>query len=208
MLRFGSLSISAVVAFFGLLIFLSAIFPRLSYAQTVIPGVTCSSVNGVYVCTQQGTGGQACVSDAGTGVSLVCENMVTGGTSSSGTTAMGTGLGNSNQGPASSPGTGWLSKLTWWIAYAIQTVFVAIISFLKDLVTYVLGVILSLVSAAISAIGTPSWISNYSLSSVFGQAGAVVAYLLGELQVPTGLGLIGAGYAFRLGRKFATLFQW
>lgn len=35
-----------------------------------------------------------------------------------------------------------------------------------------------------------------------------VLYLMNETGVITGLGILSAGFAFRLVRKFATLFQW
>lgn len=206
MLRSRSLSISALLTYFIVPLFLVVLPVRGVHAQTVIPGVTCSMVNGVDVCTQQGTGGQVCISDA---TSQTCENLVTGGDTSSGSSgSLGTGLGQTNQQPSGGPSSGWLSQLSWGIAGFITSFFDAIVGFLHDLVTYVLSVVLGVVSAAISAIGTPQWLSNYSMGSILGQTGPIVGFFLSELNVGTALTLIGAGYVFRLTRKFLTLFQW
>ena len=189
------------------LLFASAVVPCVAVAQTTVQGVTCSVVNGVYVCTQQGTGGSVCVNDSSSGTQT-CENLVNGGTSSGGSTSLGQGLGSTNQPSLSGGGTGWLSKLTNWFANAINTVFDAFVAFLKDMVTYVLGVILGVVSSAISAVGSPGWLSQYSLGSLLGQSGSVVGFFMAELQIPAGFVLVGLGYVFRLTRKFLTLFQW
>jgi len=199
-----SISLLALVA---VVVLFAAMVPRAVHAQTTISSVTCSVVNGVNVCTQQGTGGSVCVNDDSSGTQT-CENLVTGGSSSGGSTSLGTGLGSTNQPSGGSAGTGWLSKLTNWFASAINTVFDAVVAFLKDLVTYVIAVVLSLVSAAISAIGSPSWLQNYSLQGILSPTMSALGFFLGELQFPAAFGLIGLGYVFRLTRKFLTLFQW
>lgn len=190
----------------GVLIFGGLVFPSVTHAQTVA-GSTCSEVNGVAVCTDNGTSstGSNCVSN---GTSQVCLNSSTGSSSTQGTTSLGKGLGSTVQAVVNGATGGWLSKLTWWFSYAIQTVFNAVVAFLKDLVTYTLGVLLALVLAAISAVGVPAWISQYSLGNLLGQSGAVAAFFMSEFQIPLGLTLLGFGYAFRLTRKFLTLFQW
>lgn len=186
---------------------LSGIVPRVAHAQ-LPPGVTCQTVNGVYMCTDAGSNsGSTCITDDDTGQ----QDCITpgGGTSSSGGTgALGQGLGSVPSAPAQHAGTGWLSKLTGWIAYAIQTVFTALITLLKDLVTFVLGVVLGLIKSAIASIGVPSWLTQYSMGSVLSQAGSTVGFFMSELQIPLALTLIGLGYTFRLLRKFLTLFQW
>lgn len=175
------------------------------HAQTV-PGVTCSVQNGVYVCTDGsgGSTGTVCVTSE-TG-QQACTNV--GGSSGGSTFSLGTGLGATHSRPNVAASSGWLSKLTGWFAYAISSIVQAIFSFLKDLVTYVIAVVLSLVTAAINAIKVPDWLSQYSLSNLLGQTGTVAGYFMSELNIGVGLGLIGAGYAFRLLRKFVTLFQW
>ena len=167
----------------------------------------CSMVNGVYVCsdTSSGPQGNTCITNNTTGA-VSCIDMSGGG--GNGGLTLGGGLGSLLNSPRPSPSSGWLSKLTWWFSYAISTFFNGLVGFLKDLVTYVLSTVLSLIASAISVIGVPSWLKNYSLGNVLGQTGAVTLFFMGQLQIPISLGLIGAGYAFRLVRKFLTVFQW
>lgn len=178
-----------------------------SVVQAVGTIASCSMVSGVYTCVSAPGGGPYCITDENGQTSCV-DGSGNNTTSSSGTGALGRGLGSITSSPVVAAGTGWLSKLTGWIAYAINTVFKAVIGLLRDLVTYVLGVVFDLVSTAINAIGVPSWISNFSLGSLLGQTGSIVGFFMVQLQIPAGLGLIGLGYAFRLLRKFLTLFQW
>jgi len=168
---------------------------------------TCVLVDGVYVCNDSSTGptGNTCITNNDTGQQS-CIDMSGGG--SDGGLTLGGGLGTLLNTPEPAPSSGWLSKLTWWFAYAVNILFRALVGFLKDLVTYVISTALSLVVSAISAIGVPSWLSQYSLGNLLGQTGAVVGFFMGQLQIPLGLGLIGGGYVFRLVRKFVTVFQW
>lgn len=167
----------------------------------------CSLVDGVYVCTDNpgGPQGNTCITNNTTGAVACTDNGGGGGGSG---LNLGGGLGELLDAPGPSPSSGWLSKITWWLSYAIQVFFRALVGFLKDLVTYVISTALSLVVSAISAIGVPSWLSQYSLGNLLGQTGAVVGFFMGQLQIPLGLGLIGGGYVFRLVRKFVTVFQW
>lgn len=174
-------------------------------AQSLPSGVTCTtSSSGVRICTDGSVGstGSVCITDnAGNRSCLSGSHTVLGVT-------LGTGLGSTTGLPSQTTGTGWLSRLTGWIAYAINTVFTAVVQVLKDLVTYVLAVVLGVVQAAIAAIQPPDFLSTYSMGSILGNAGSIVGFFLSEFQVGTALALIGGAYAFRLLRKFLTLFQW
>lgn len=185
-----------------------ALAPRVTLAQSSVPGVTCSMQQGVYVCTDGSTGpsGPVCIVDTVTGNQTCLTNG--GGSSTSVVGQLGKGFGQVKDLPGQVSGTGWLSKLTGWIANVVHTFFVAIVQVLKDLVTYVLSVVLDLVASAISSISPPSFLTNYSMGTMLGQAGPIVGFFLVQLRIGEGLALIGAGYAFRLLRKFLTLFQW
>jgi hypothetical protein len=208
MLRSKSLSIKA--AFFvlvaGLLGFGGLAVPSVGHAQSA-GASTCSTINGTVVCTDGSGGGtgNVCVTS---GSSTACLNTANGSTSSQGSTSLGTGLGSTGQATTNGASSGWLSRLTWWLSYAVQVLFDAVVAFFKDLVTYTVGVVLALVLAAVNAIGVPSWISQYSLGNLLGQSGSVAAFFMSEFQIPLGLSLLGLGYVFRLTRKFLTLFQW
>lgn len=107
-----------------------------------------------------------------------------------------------------STGTGWLDKITDWIAGAVHTVFKALVDLLRDVIVWLFEAVLSLFAAMISAIKPPSFLSNYSMGSILGRSGSIAEFFMAQLQIPAALGLIAAGYAFRLLRKFLTLFQW
>lgn len=165
-------------------------------------------VDGVFVCGDGSTGstGTACITDAGSGNQICTSPGSSGGTST--LSNLGTGFGSVSGTPSQSASTGWLSKLTGWIANAIHQVFAAIAQLLKDLVTYIIATVLDLVADAISSITPPDFLTQYSMGTVLGQAGPIVAFFLTEFKVAQGLLLIASGYGFRLLRKFLTLFQW
>ena len=165
-------------------------------------------VDGVIVCTDGGTSdqGDICVVDVATQTQTCLGN--DGNQTSGATGNLGPGLGHVKGAPAQSSGTGWLSRITGWLAYALNVLFSAIVQVLKDLVTFVLAVVLGVVLLAIQAIPVPDWISGHSLGTSLGQLGPIVGFFMSTLQVPAALALIGSGYAFRLLQKFVTLFQW
>lgn len=167
----------------------------------------CSSVGGILVCGDGSTGseGSVCITS---GDEQSC--LTGGGGFSVGSSrgALGSGLGKVLGTPSQTTGTGWLSRITGWLSYALNSLFSAIAQFFKDLVTYSLAVVLGVFALAVTSIPVPDWIAGNSLGSMLGQTGAVVGFFMVQLQIPAALGLIGAGYAFRLIRKFATLFQW
>lgn len=186
------------------------VVPVSAYANGSLP-TNCQNIDGVYVCTDGSTGttGTNCVTDVSAGTQTCLTGQVGSGTlTSGGIGSLGTGLGSVNGLPSQTTGTGWLSRLTGWIAYAFNVLFTAIAQFFKDLVTYALAVVLGVVEMAIAAIPIPDWIMNNSLGSLLGQTGSIVGFFMTQLQIPASLVLIGAGYAFRLLRKFLTLFQW
>lgn len=182
---------------------LSATVPLVAEAAELPPGVkSCDVIGGVWTC--YGYDNTAC-SDAG-GVYTCSASPGLGG---DGLSPGGTGgLGQVLKPSGGTSGSGWLSKLTTWLSSIVHTLFSAILDLLKDLVTYVIRVVLDLIASAIGAIGAPNFLQTYSLGNVLGQAGPVVGFFLTQLKITQGLAMIGAGYVFRLTRKFLTLFQW
>ncbi|GGY20900.1 hypothetical protein GCM10008098_11960 [Rhodanobacter panaciterrae] len=173
---------------------------------TIPPG--CSSVTGVIVCGDGNVGGSGsvCVTQQGS-TNQSCLTGI-GGFTAAARGRLGVGLGVVKGLPAQITSSGWLSRITGWLAYAFNVFFAAIAQFFKDLVTYVLAAVLGLVALAISSIPVPDWIANNSMGNLLGQAGPIAGFFMVKLQIPAALVLIGAGYAFRLMRKFLTLFQW
>jgi hypothetical protein len=215
--RSASLSIKAALAVV-LLALLCVAVPRPVQAQsapascpTSLPaGVTCSIVNGVPYYSGGGTSntGTNCITNLSTGVQECIAPNDPGGGSTGGSSGLGSGLGSVNSSPQPSTGTGWLSRLTGWIAYAINAVFDAIATFLRDLIISIFSNVMQLVLLMINAIPVPPFLTNYSMSSILGGTGSMVGFFMSELNIGPSLALIGAGYVFRLLRKFLTLFQW
>ena len=200
-------SVSLCTSWAGFLLVLALLVgvavPQTAVAQISVPGVTCTLVDGVTVCNQGSPPPQGvCVTSGGVQTCLA-----SGGGTTSGP-APAPGLGKAAQSPTQSTGTGWLSRLTGWIAYAIQAVFTALITLLRDIVTYAIAAVLAIFSAAIDNIQAPTWLSQYSLGTMLGNTGSVMGFFMQQLNIGAALGLVGAGYAFRLLRKFVTLFQW
>lgn len=178
-----------------------------AHADGTIPA-GCTLLKGVIVCTDGAIGnqGNTCITVQNS-PEISCID--SGGNITQGVqTLLGKGLGVIKGVPAQTTGTGWLSRITGWLSYALNTLFAAIAQLAKDLVTYVIGAVLGLVANAIASIQVPSWITNNSMGTLLSQAGPVAGFFMAKLQIPAALGIIGLGYAFRLLRKFLTLFQW
>lgn len=168
-------------------------------------------MNGIPYYSGSGTSstGTSCITDVGTGKQECIDPGNPGAGGSSGTSvSLGSGFGTVNHSPQQSTGTGWLSRLTGWIAYAINAVFDAFATFLRDLVINIFSNLLQLVLLIVQAIPVPSFLTNYSMNSILGGTGPIVGFFMSQLNIGPSLGLIAAGYVFRLIRKFLTLFQW
>lgn len=202
-----SIKAAALVLLLGLLGVGAMLVPSTARANGTLPA-GCSLVSGVIVCSDGSLGpnGSTCVTVQGSD-QQTC--LTSGGTLTSGPIgSLGRGFGKVTGLPAQTTGTGWLSRITGWLAYAFNVFFAAIAQFFKDLVTYVLAAVLGVVALAIASIPVPDWIANNSMGNLLGQAGPIAGFFMVKLQIPAALALIGAGYAFRLLRKFLTLFQW
>lgn len=184
--------------------------PSFDCGTAQIPsGVSCQWLNSQYYCYD--SGGQVGVNcDYDSTGSLNCTNSGSSnnvGGSGSGGNISG-GAGNAPNGSNSVTGGGWLDKLTGWIANAIHSVFQAVVSLLKDMLVAAFAALLALVVLIVQAIPVPDFLKNFSMASILGGAGPIVGFFMSELNIGIALGMIGAGYAFRLLRKFLTLFQW
>lgn len=100
-----------------------------------------------------------------------------------------------------------LKDFTDWLAALIKAAFVAAWDFIKDALIAFFGLVVDAFVAIVTAIPVPDFLSS-GLSSVWSTMDPGVIYVVSQCGVPVALGIIGAGYAFRLVRKFATLFQW
>jgi hypothetical protein len=90
----------------------------------------------------------------------------------------------------------------------MSSFFGSLMAFLRDLIVGAVAAILSLFALMVSAIPVPDFIKTYSLGTLLSAAGPDVGWFLNTLKIAQGLAIVGSGYAFRLLRKFLTLFQW
>ena len=101
----------------------------------------------------------------------------------------------------------WISTFTAWLLSLVKSVFTSLWDFVTDVFISLIDLILTAFVSLISAIPVPDFIQGGLQSSIDGLDGTVL-YILAQVRLPEALALIGVGYAFRLVRKFVTLFQW
>lgn len=100
-----------------------------------------------------------------------------------------------------------LSQFTAWLGQLAKDVLAALWQMLVDIVTFIIDVIAGAFVALLSQIPVPEFLQQ-GLQSVYGQLDPGIVYLLAASGLPAALGILGTGYAFRIARKVATLFQW
>lgn len=100
-----------------------------------------------------------------------------------------------------------LTDFTNWLFALIGSLFTDVWAFVKDAAVNVFDLITQAVVALIAAISVPSWLSG-GLTTLWGSLDGSTQWILGQLGVPAGLAILGAGFVFRLTRKLVTLGQW
>lgn len=100
-----------------------------------------------------------------------------------------------------------LTEFTTWLFSLVVDVFDAAWTFLSDAFINIIGLVANAFATLIAAIPVPSFISG-GLGQSWAGMDSGVLYVVTQCGVPEALAVIGAGYAFRLTRKFLTLFQW
>lgn len=80
--------------------------------------------------------------------------------------------------------------------------------FMLDLLVKALAVLLDFGAVVIESIPVPDLVTNYTIGGMLGNVGGDLLWIVGAFRLGEGLGLVGAGYAFRLLRKALTLGQW
>ncbi len=100
-----------------------------------------------------------------------------------------------------------LAEFTAWLWSLIVQLFSAAWSFVQDAFIAFLGLVVGGFAALVAAIPVPGWLSG-GLGSMFGGLDGGVLYIVTQCGIPAALAIVGGGFAFRLARKFFTLFQW
>jgi len=100
-----------------------------------------------------------------------------------------------------------LAKFTKWLWDLIKSLFSPVWDFISDIFIAAVDGIVGAFAELIAAIPVPDWFAG-GLAQSWGGLDPGVLWFVSSAGVPAALGIIGAGYAFRLVRKFVTLFQW
>jgi hypothetical protein len=100
-----------------------------------------------------------------------------------------------------------LTQFTSWLWSLIVGIVQPMWDFVQDAFIAVVDGIVSAFVALVVAIPVPNWLAG-GLSQTWNGLDGGVLFFVTQAGVPAALAIIGAGYVFRLIRKFATLFQW
>jgi hypothetical protein len=100
-----------------------------------------------------------------------------------------------------------LAEFTQWLIGLIKSAFTALWSFVVDAVIALVDLFVGAVVGLLAMIPVPEFLA-LGLQAVYGQLDGGILWVLTASGVPAALGILGTGYAFRLARKVATLFQW
>ena len=104
--------------------------------------------------------------------------------------------------------TDWLKMITNWIIELIKSILGFIFDLLYDSVVYVLDMIFGVIATLLSSIPVPSFLSGNDLGSLLSGLPSFALYVVGHINLPEAMLIIGAGVAFNLLRKLFTLGQW
>lgn len=103
---------------------------------------------------------------------------------------------------------GWLTKITKWFLDTIKDIWADFFDFLNDFWIDIAEAILNAIASLIEAIQPPEFLLSNSISSILSLLPSDLLYFVGELNLPAAFAVIASGVAFRIARKFMTLFQW
>lgn len=101
-----------------------------------------------------------------------------------------------------------IKAFTQWFIDLVVRVYTALWDFVSDAVINLLDLVINGLGALVGAIPAPSFLSQYSLGSLINQMPDYVLYFASHFQIGTAMGILAAGFVFRMGRKVVTLGQW
>jgi hypothetical protein len=100
-----------------------------------------------------------------------------------------------------------LAEFTAWLLELVTAFLEALAELLEDVLVGFVKLLTGAVLGLLELLPVPDFLSN-GLASVWSALPAGVLWVVSEAGMPEALAIIGTGYAFRLARKAATLFQW
>lgn len=95
-----------------------------------------------------------------------------------------------------------------WISNMIQVLWADVLNLIHDVWIGVADSILSAFAGTIESIPVPAFVQQYTLGAIISHLPGSVLYYVGLLHLNECFAIIAAGFAFRMGRKVVTLFQW
>jgi len=100
-----------------------------------------------------------------------------------------------------------LQQITQWFKDLAIAAFTALWDLVTDAAISIADLALGALANLIAAVPLPDFLTG-GLQALFGNVGTDIAYMLNQAGFGPAVALYGAGWAFRLVRKFVTLFQW
>jgi hypothetical protein len=100
-----------------------------------------------------------------------------------------------------------LASFTKWLADLFRDVFSALWDFLGDILVSIVDTIVGAVLFLVGLIPVPESLAG-GMAQLWAQLDPALLYLSSSVGLPAALAILGTGWAFRLGRKLATLGQW
>lgn len=102
----------------------------------------------------------------------------------------------------------WVQDFENWLVQVVKDVWTAVSDLYHDMALELIKKVLEVVAEVAKLIPVPQWMSDYSLGHLFGMLSPTLGYFVDRLGLSVGIPLLGLGYAFRVGRKLLTAFQW
>lgn len=105
----------------------------------------------------------------------------------------------------------WLSEkidnALQWILELVNNIIETLWDWITDLFLFLMESLLSAIVAIVALIPSPDFLDSGLQQTVNGFP-QLLLYIMANTGITAALGILGAGLAFRLIRKVATLFQW
>jgi hypothetical protein len=101
-----------------------------------------------------------------------------------------------------------IAEITKWFIDLLIKILTTILDVFHDIFVAAIDALLTAVGALLNSIPAPSFLSQYSLTSLMSGMPDAVMYFAGHLRIGEAFAIVGVGFAFRMGRKLFTLGQW
>ncbi len=101
----------------------------------------------------------------------------------------------------------YLNDAVDWFFGILKDFLLAVLDVVKDAFIWALDGVLQAIVAVFSAIPEPAFLA-VSMGDILSGVHPMVGYFANGIGLPGAVGLLAAGFVFRMMRKVLTLFQW